>query len=155
MARHEGYDLENANEFFDNYSLYLLSIIHILRNGINAPGINIPSGSHLRLAEGVHEVQGILDLRGNTLRSLLNKTISFIREQSSVYQMNRANSEDTLSMIESSDLRSVIRYLKGYDEQGHAPGNLRQTHMPEGDVKWACAGHYLKKQTAAQPQETD
>ncbi|KAF9969918.1 hypothetical protein BGZ65_011523, partial [Modicella reniformis] len=77
MARHEGYDLENA-EFFDNYSLYLLSIIYILKNGISAPGINIPSVSHLRLAEGVHEVQGVLDL---------------------------------------ANLRSVIRYLKDYDEQ--------------------------------------
>ncbi|KAF9960751.1 hypothetical protein BGZ65_011772 [Modicella reniformis] len=158
MARHEGYDLENTEEFFDNYSLYLLSVIHILKNGINAPGINIPSVSHLRLAEGVHEVQDVLDLTGNTLQSLLNETISFIREQSPVYQMNKANSEVILSMLDSSDLRSVIRFLKGYDEQlGHAPGNLRQTLMPEGDVKWVCVDHYLERQieVVAQPQETD
>ncbi|KAF9986570.1 hypothetical protein BGZ65_007151 [Modicella reniformis] len=158
MARHEGYDLENAKEFFDNYSLYLLSIIHILRNGINAPGINISSVSHLRLAEGVQEVQGVLDLASNTIQSLLNETISFIREQRPDYPLSRVNSQVILLILESTDLKSVVRYLKGYDKQlGHAPGNLRQTLMPGGDVEWACTDHYIERQieVVVRPQETD
>ncbi|KAF9995164.1 hypothetical protein BGZ65_009211, partial [Modicella reniformis] len=92
IARHEGYDLESARVFFDNYGSYLLSIMYILKNGINAPSITIPSVSHLRLAEGVDEVQGVLNLADNTIQSLMNETISFIKEQNFNFPMNRSNS---------------------------------------------------------------
>jgi len=111
IARHEGYELQNLDEFFQDYSPYLVSIFHILKNGIDSPGFNIPRLSHMTLAEGVVEVQDILNLSNNTIQSLINETISYIHDHRYNSMMD---SRLALGVIESTDPRSVLRYLKSY-----------------------------------------
>ncbi|KAF9996890.1 hypothetical protein BGZ65_007540 [Modicella reniformis] len=74
FARHKGYDLEMTAEFFMVYGDYIKAITYILKNGIAAPGINIPSVSHLMLADGIDEVREELDLDSQSIQSLMVMT---------------------------------------------------------------------------------
>ncbi|KAF9354310.1 hypothetical protein BGX34_011101, partial [Mortierella sp. NVP85] len=142
LARHEGYELQDVKEFFQSYTPYLLSMIHILMNGITAPGFNIPSLSHKTLAEGVNEVQDVLDLENNTIQSLMDDMVSHFRGNEYETPMNRMDSNAALDILEAADLYPVVEHLKGHRNQlGHTLGNLRQIITQDGDVKWVCVDH--------------
>jgi hypothetical protein len=114
LARHEGYELQDPDGFFQDYTSYLMSIFHILKNGINSPGLNIPRLSHMTLAEGVVEVQDILNLSDNTIQSLMNETISYMHDQGYHNSMKRMDGRLVLDVIESTDPRLVLKHLKCY-----------------------------------------
>jgi hypothetical protein len=111
LAKHEGYELQNAEEFFRVYTPYILSMIHVLKNGIASPGLNVPNMNHLALA-GINEVQDILGLANNTIQSLMNDTISYIRNRGYGVLMDRMSNKVALDVLESTDLQSILKYLK-------------------------------------------
>lgn len=107
----------DAEAFFRDYTPYIVSTIYILKNGITTRGLNIPSMSHLTLAEGVDEVTTILDLDNNTIQSLMNEIMPFVHEQRYDTSIKMLNREDALDVFESTDLRPIVGYLKDYDQQ--------------------------------------
>jgi hypothetical protein len=109
LARHEGYEVRNSREFLRNYTPYLISMTYILKNGTTSHGFNIPSLSHLTLADGIDEVQSVLDLENNTIQSLISETMLYISNRGYDASMTRGvNSENALDMIESTDPRSIV-----------------------------------------------
>ncbi|KAK3825546.1 MAG: armadillo-type protein [Benniella sp.] len=152
LARHEGYKLQDPNDFFKDYASYLVSIFYILKNGITSPGLNIPSLSHTTLADGVVEVQDILKLSDNTIQSLMNETISYMHNQGYQDSMKRMNSRLALDVIESTDLHPVLRYLKCYRRNGL--GNLRQV-ITSGKFKWVCTDHSRERYPGAAQEYQD
>ncbi|KAF9931917.1 hypothetical protein BGZ65_004670, partial [Modicella reniformis] len=144
FARHKGYDLGVGKAFFDDYGDYVQAIIYILKNGINAPGINIPSMSYLTLADGIDELQESLDLESVSIQSLMDVTsrANLDWNKSAAGDKDRA----ALNIIETTDLRPLVKYLKGYEghdqHMGYGLGNLRQYFTPDDDVKWVCDDHY-------------
>ncbi|KAF9356469.1 hypothetical protein BGX34_009923 [Mortierella sp. NVP85] len=145
LARHEGYELQDPGDFFKDYAPYLVSIFHILKNGIASPGFNIPSLSHTTLADGVVEVQDILNLSDNTIQSLMNETISYMHDQGYQDSMKRMNSRLALDVIESTDLHSILRYLKCY----------KKNVITSGKFKWVCTDHYREKYLGATQEYQD
>jgi len=115
LARHEGYELQDTKEFFQNYTPYLMSMIHVIKNGITTPGFNVPSLSHLTLADSVNEVQGILGLADNTIESLMDDMIPYLHGWDAL--KNSMDSRVALDVLESTDLHSVVKHLKGYRSQ--------------------------------------
>lgn len=113
LARHKGYEVLETQEFLQTYAPYIVSVTHILKNGIASHGLNIPCLSHLTLAEGVNEVRDTLDLKDNTIQSLMNETISYLREQGYEVAMKEMGIEDALDVLVSTDMRSVVKHLKG------------------------------------------
>ncbi|KAK3825540.1 MAG: armadillo-type protein [Benniella sp.] len=142
LARHEGYELRDPERFFRDYTPYLVSMIHILKNGIASPRLNIPSLSHLTLADGVDEVQGILDLANNTIQSLMDETMLYISYQGYYVFTNRMSNETLFDVVESTDPRSIVECLSGCRGDERNLGNLSQVITSENDPKWICSGHY-------------
>jgi len=129
LARHEGYELQDADKFFQIYTPYILSMIYILKNGISSPRISIPNLSHTMLTNGLDEVQDILNLSRNTIQSLMNETMSYIRSRGYDSSINRM-SRSPLGVIDSADLRSVVKYLRGYKRKvGRAKGWISTTDV--------------------------
>ncbi|KAF9361953.1 hypothetical protein BGX34_006811 [Mortierella sp. NVP85] len=164
LARHEGYELQDSEYFIKIYGLYLRSMFHILKNGTTTSGFTIPSLSHMKIAEGVNEVQDILNLATNTIQSLMNETMAFIYSGEYDISIGEMDDKVALDVIESTDLQPIVGHLKDYDGQllatfgtihGQTLGNLEQTVTPDGDVKWECAEHAFKKyrETAVEQQE--
>jgi hypothetical protein len=113
LARHEGYKLADVERFFEIYGPYVVLMVRILKNGITSRGLNIPCLSHLTLAEDV-ETRNFIDLRNNTIQSLMNETISYIHDQGYDASMSRMSSEAALDMLESTDIQSIADYLEGF-----------------------------------------
>ncbi|KAF9349841.1 hypothetical protein BGX34_001569, partial [Mortierella sp. NVP85] len=155
LARHEGYELQDADEFFQDYAPYLMSIFHILKNGTTSPGFDIPRLSYMMLAKGVDEVQDILKLSDNTILSLMNETTSYMINKGYCNSMNRMNSRVALDAVKSADLCSVIKHLKGYKRNGHTLGNLLQIVTSEGDIKWVCDDRYHERYHGIEEEHQD
>ncbi|KAG0002500.1 hypothetical protein BGZ65_002582, partial [Modicella reniformis] len=119
FARHKGYDLGMGKEFFDDYGNYVRAIIYILKNGIVAPGINIPSMSHLTLADGIDEVRESLDLDSESIQSLMVTTSRAHPDwnKSAVGVDDWDKDRVALNIIETTDLRPLMKHLQGYE--GH------------------------------------
>ncbi|KAF9362409.1 hypothetical protein BGX34_006228 [Mortierella sp. NVP85] len=155
LAKHEGYELQNAEEFFRVYTPYIVSMIHILKNGIASPGLSVPNMSHLALA-GINEVQDILGLANNTIQSLMNDTISYIRNRGYGASMDRMSDKVALDVLESTDLQSILKYLKRRRTKlKQTLGNLRQIITSDGSVKWVCTEHYIEKPHEATEKHLD
>ncbi|KAF9359804.1 hypothetical protein BGX34_008125 [Mortierella sp. NVP85] len=118
LARHEGYKLADVDRFFEIYGLYVVLMTRILKNGITSPGLNIPCLSHLTLADGVKEVQGVLKLETNTIQSLMNDTISYIRNKGYDASMFRMSNEAALDLLESTVVMPDVEYLENFPSQG-------------------------------------
>lgn len=100
-------------EFFEKYTPYFTSMIYILKNGIVTPGFNVPSLSHLTLADGVNEVQDVLDLANNTIQSRLDDAIKHFSHHGYDTLMDRMDDKVALDILESTDLQSVLKHLEG------------------------------------------
>ncbi|KAI8349122.1 hypothetical protein B0O80DRAFT_170210 [Mortierella sp. GBAus27b] len=116
LARHQGYDLVRIEEFFDIYGGYIQAIACILENGIVGPDIHIPSMTHLTLAEGISDIRDTLDLSANSIQSLMQETIAYIRSQNldTPGRVFESSPDSVLDLLESTDLRHVVQYLKDY-----------------------------------------
>lgn len=117
LARHGGYELQGTDDFIKIYGLYLRSMFHILKNGTTTSGFTIPSLSHMRITEGVSEVQDILNLATNTVQSLMNETMAFIYSGEHNISIGEMDDKVALDVIESTDLRPIVGHLKDYDRQ--------------------------------------
>ncbi|KAK3825685.1 MAG: hypothetical protein J3Q66DRAFT_309130 [Benniella sp.] len=152
LARHKGYEIRDVEKFFQIYTPYIMSMTYILKNGIASPGLNIPCLSHLTLAEDVSEVQDVLSLKNNTIPSLMNDTISYIRDMTpyirgiaSNASVTRMNSQVALDVLESTVIDSATNYLVGFLEQEQTLGNMNQVITPDV-VRWVCAEHFTDRQ---------
>ncbi|KAG0210058.1 hypothetical protein BGX31_001987 [Mortierella sp. GBA43] len=136
LADHQGYELEKAQEFFEDYGSYVQAILYILTNGITAPGIHVPSMAHVKLTEGVYEVRSSLDLATNTIESLIQRTVAFMERIPS--RKETIDRESALDLLEHTDLQPLVQYLKN----GSDLGGLCPRVMNSGGVQWVCAKHY-------------
>ncbi|KAG0221247.1 hypothetical protein B0O80DRAFT_232602 [Mortierella sp. GBAus27b] len=135
LARHKGYDIDRAQEFFEDYGSYVQAILYILMNGITAPGIHVPSMTHLQLTDGVNQVQDSLNLTTNTIESLIHGTTTFI--EGLLSGKDTIDQATALDVFEQADLQPLVHYLK----DGYTLGNLCQGITAEGDVRWLCEEH--------------
>ncbi|KAG0221248.1 hypothetical protein BGX31_010060, partial [Mortierella sp. GBA43] len=145
LAMHGGYDIDKAQEFFEDYGSYVQGIHFILKNGITAPGIHIPRMTHLKLVEGVDRVQDRPSLTTDMIDPLMHGTDTFIQSLQSGKES--INQETALEILEHADLQPLVQYLK----DGHTLGNLYQGITAKGDVRWLCVEHH--QHTALEHQE--
>jgi hypothetical protein len=108
LTTHYGYELEKAEEFFEDYGSYIQAILYILTNGITAPGIHVPSMAHLKLTEGVDNFQDYL--RTSTIEFLIQMTMTFMERIQS--RKETIDQESVLDLLEHTDLQPLVQYLK-------------------------------------------
>ncbi|KAI8349322.1 hypothetical protein B0O80DRAFT_501415 [Mortierella sp. GBAus27b] len=144
IAKHEGYEINRPNEFFEQYGHYVLTILKMLRFGISVAGVAIPAVSHLVRADALDQAsEQLKDLSGNLQKGLdqaigcLEKVTSDDTKCSDGIFEQMENNE----ALEGADLRKLETFLKNKDGN-KALGNLYRTVTSEGHVKWVCIDHY-------------
>ncbi|KAG0216572.1 hypothetical protein BGX33_012511 [Mortierella sp. NVP41] len=133
LARHEGYDLDQPNEFFRKYGSYVLALLQMLKYGVAAAGMVVTPLNIFKVGEGLDEVE---DSQEGTTRlpedGLTNTSAATMAEPVII---------NKLEALEDADLRHLGSFLKCKDE-AKVLGNLYRTVTSEGHVKWVCLDHY-------------
>ncbi|KAF8925724.1 hypothetical protein BGZ58_000525, partial [Dissophora ornata] len=144
IAKHEGYDVQRTTEFFEKYGSYLLTMMQMVKYGIVAAGVVVPTMGQLKLVEGIESVRAAIDTTKRTLGALMDETIDYVQNQASDNNIVAADgADDSFSQeaLEGADLRQLESFLKIKD-QAQVLGNLYRIVTTEGHVKWVCLDHY-------------
>ncbi|KAF9366391.1 hypothetical protein BGX34_003348 [Mortierella sp. NVP85] len=144
LAKHEGYDLENVDEFFEKYGSYVLAIMKMLRIGLAATGVVIPGLAHFRLVEGIESAAKAIEMVSQNCRPLLDDSIRSLRTQGYELEQRalgpRKMDFSDLNVLEGSDLRQLESFLRHHDP-GRVLGNLNRMVTRDGHVRWVCNDH--------------
>ncbi|KAG0007163.1 hypothetical protein BGZ65_001708 [Modicella reniformis] len=154
LAKHEGYDLDRATEFFEKYGSYVVTIMEMIKFGCSVAGIVVPALVQFKLAERINSVQKNMEFSSSSAGVVVDDMIKYIQDQQNAANndtlgKSKAKGEeeedryglDRLEVLEGADLRLLESYLRIKDE-GRALGNLFRMVTPEGHVKWVCMNHY-------------
>ncbi|KAK3820190.1 MAG: hypothetical protein J3Q66DRAFT_399606 [Benniella sp.] len=77
LAKHEGYDLSQPNEFFKQYGSYVLAMLKFFKYGAMAAGVAVPILGHFKVVEGLEAIQKNLTA---ALGPLVDQTIKHIQD---------------------------------------------------------------------------
>jgi len=144
LAKHEGYDIDRPNEFFQRYGSYILTILQMLKYGITVAGVAIPALSHLIRPDAMGQVTEGLKSLTNNLEPGMNKVMDYIEKASAddgQAVVGLSEQMDNNEALEGADLRQLKSFLKNKDES-RALGNLYRTVTSDGHVKWVCIDHF-------------
>ncbi|KAG0294905.1 hypothetical protein BGZ96_000229 [Linnemannia gamsii] len=145
LARHEGYDLDRPNEFFEKYGSYVLTLLQMLKYGAVVAGVVIPPLAQLKIADGLDTAKQSADVLYSSMEPKVDSAIEYLQGLSSSNQgsstTENTSYENNLEALEGADLRQLSSFLKINDE-GRVLGNLYRTVTGEGHVKWVCLDHY-------------
>ncbi|KAI8349157.1 hypothetical protein B0O80DRAFT_501571 [Mortierella sp. GBAus27b] len=146
LAKHEGYDLEKPNEFFERYGSYVLTLMNMIKYGVTAASCVVSPLSSLKIVEGIDTIQEHMKFVKENIAPLVDSTIDFLdgfkRKTDSEEKLAEGHTEfDQLEALEGADLRQLESYLKVKDK-GRVLANLYRIVTTEGHVKWVCFDHY-------------
>ncbi|KAF9353191.1 hypothetical protein BGX34_011742 [Mortierella sp. NVP85] len=146
LAKHDGYDLERPNEFFEKFGSYILAMMYMIKCGITAGSIVVPPLANFKILERIEDGQKHMEYLKKNIAPLVDDTISFLKDfkRSGVTgeELSSDHAEfEKLEALEGPDLRHLESYLK-VEDKGRVLGNLYRIATPEGHVKWVCLDHY-------------
>ncbi|KAG0024405.1 hypothetical protein BGZ80_003411 [Entomortierella chlamydospora] len=161
LAKHEGYELDRPNEFFQKYGTRILTLLQMLKYGVTIAGIVVPALAPLKLKEGIDKIHRGLAFAENNLEPKVDYAIQYLEDLASNFANgasvdtmpdNQRSNQDRimnsprepvneLEALEGADLRHLSSFLKIKDE-GKVLGNLYRIVTNEGHVKWVCLDHY-------------
>ncbi|KAI8353538.1 hypothetical protein B0O80DRAFT_529667 [Mortierella sp. GBAus27b] len=144
IAKHEGYEISQPNEFFEQYGHYVLTILKMLRFGISVAGVAIPAVSHLVRTDALAQASEKLKDLSRDLQKGLDQAIGCLEKVTAddtkgsdgIFEQMENN-----EALEGADLRKLETFLKNEDGN-KVLGNLYRTITSEGHVKWVCIDHY-------------
>ncbi|KAK3820195.1 MAG: hypothetical protein J3Q66DRAFT_439234 [Benniella sp.] len=156
LAKHEGYDLDQPNEFFERYGSYVLAMLRFLKYGTMAAGIVVPPLALFKVVDGLGAIQKSLAATTNGIRSLVDQTIKHIQDiqgntQNDIGTATGPMALEDIEALEGADLRQLQLYLNDKDK-GRVLGDLFRVFTPEGHVKWVCIDHYKENYRKAAMQ---
>ena len=143
LARHQGYEIEHPNEFFQQYGSYVLTIIKMLKFGISVAGVAVPALSNL-IPDALDQATESLRLLTKTIEPGMDQVISHIEKVSTEEGRVADRSSEQMEnneALEGADLRQLETFLKNKDKD-RVLGNLYRIVTTEGHVKWVCINHY-------------
>ncbi|KAK3804614.1 MAG: hypothetical protein JOS17DRAFT_808775 [Linnemannia elongata] len=159
IARHEGYEIDRPNEFFDKYGLYILALLQMLKYGVTIAGVVVPPLGQLNIVdvmEGTHcGINTVLQDLGSKVDSSIAYIESLTGAQSQLVASDSSSSSaglGGLEALEGADLRHLESFLKTSDK-GRVLGNLYRIVTSDGHVKWVCLDHYRENYRAKAAQD--
>lgn len=73
-------DLDRPSEFFEKYGPYILGVLRMLKLGVSVAGYIVPHLAHLKLSEGLDEMQKGLEAIGSTMESHFDAAIDYLEK---------------------------------------------------------------------------
>ncbi|KAF9362395.1 hypothetical protein BGX34_006265 [Mortierella sp. NVP85] len=157
LAKHEGYDLVNVDEFFKRYGSYVRTILEILRVGIATAGIVVPGLSQLGV-ERIESASKALETASRSCRPLFDDAISSLKNRTKgdneLVERNPMPGQmdfNNLKALEGADLRQLVSFFQDRD-RGRVLGNLNQVVTRDGGVRWVCNDHCHRDSSSAAVQ---
>jgi len=151
LAMHEGYDLDNVDEFFKKYGSYVLTIMKMLKIGLTVAGVVVPGLAHLGIVQGIESTAKTLDMVSRNCRPLLDDASTSLKNQIKgdnelVERTSKPGGMDfsNLKALCGSELRQLESFLRHRDP-GRVLGNLNPMVTRDGDVRWVCSNHHPDK----------
>ena len=146
LAKHEGYELDQPNEFFERFGSYVLAMLKFLKYGTMAAGVAVPPLALFKVVEGIDAIQKSLAMTTDKIGSLVDQTIQHIQDLQGSSKKDGGTAAEQMMLedieaLERADLRQLQLYLNDKDK-GRVLGDLFRTFTPEGHVKWVCIDHY-------------
>ncbi|KAF9364737.1 hypothetical protein BGX34_000541 [Mortierella sp. NVP85] len=145
LAKHEGYDLDQPNEFFERYGSYVLAIMKFLKYGAMAAEVVVPPLALFKVVDGLDTIQKSLNMTADTIGYQVDETIRHIQDLQGNEQDDSAATRpmrlDDIEALEGADLRQLQLYLNAKDK-GRVLGDLFRIFTHKGHVKWVCIDHY-------------
>ncbi|KAF9924804.1 hypothetical protein BGZ67_009086 [Mortierella alpina] len=145
LVKHEGYDLQRPNEFFQLYGRHMMTLLEMIKYGVTTADFDIPALSTVN-------VSGTMDISKDALNVIsesdVNQSIKHLRqfannvpaEQDSA-RFDEAESFNGLDALEGGHLRQMKELIRDTDEHW-VPANLYRIATQQGHVKWICVDHY-------------
>ncbi|ORZ04844.1 hypothetical protein BCR41DRAFT_400864 [Lobosporangium transversale] len=162
LAKHEGYDIERPNEFFENYGSYILIVLQLVKYGTLGTSIALPLlatdtifQSLGRKINKLSEKKDFIGVTGASIESLINESISYIQNKQNtggaIGDIEGQTVLEKVEALEGADLRRLQSFLRVQD-QSRTLGDLYRIVTLEGHVKWVCFDHYREnyKESAVQ-----
>jgi len=133
LAKHEGYDIPRATEFFQLYGSYVLTILRMLKFDIPVAGVDVPALMHL-----VHA-----DLNDQPAARIEELAVSINRGMSQIigHIEKVTNEKGNNGAWEGMDPQKFKAFLKSNDGN-KALGDLYRVVTAQDHTKWVCADHY-------------
>ncbi|KAF9087394.1 hypothetical protein BGX27_002939, partial [Mortierella sp. AM989] len=144
LAKHEGYEIARPSDFFQQYGSYVLTILKILKFGINVAGVAVPALPLLINTESVGQATASLQKLQEHIELGVDRTIGHIDNllaHDGGVDEEAGEQVKNKEALEGADLRKLETFLKGNDGN-KALGNLYRTVTDKGHVKWVCIDHY-------------
>ncbi|KAG0221268.1 hypothetical protein B0O80DRAFT_503081 [Mortierella sp. GBAus27b] len=146
LAKHEGYDLDQPNEFFKRYGSYVLALLKFLKYGAMAAGVAIPPLALFKISDSLEAIQKSLTSTIGNVESLVDETIKYIQGLDGNINTEGGSRTGAIQMedieaLEGADLRQLQLYLNDKDK-GRVLGDLFRIFTYDGHVKWVCIDHY-------------
>ncbi|KAK3820191.1 MAG: hypothetical protein J3Q66DRAFT_439230 [Benniella sp.] len=156
LAKHEGYDLDQPNEFFKQYGSYVLAMMKFLKYGTLAASVAIPPLALFKVVEGLDAIQKSLMMTTDAIGSLIDQTIKHIQNlQGNTLDDGSASTGpmrlEDIEALEGADLRQLQLFLNDKDK-GRVLGDLFRVYTPDGHVKWVCIDHFKENYREAAMQ---
>ncbi|KAG0218863.1 hypothetical protein BGX31_011479, partial [Mortierella sp. GBA43] len=144
IAKHEGYEISRPTEFFEQYGLYALTIMNVLKFGLSVAGVSIPALSDLVRIDALDMAAKDLKKLSGDLQKGMDQAIGYLEKVTAGHSASSDGIFDQMESneaLEGSDLRKLESFLRKKDGN-KALGNLYRTVTSEGHVKWVCIDHY-------------
>ncbi|KAG0370675.1 hypothetical protein BC939DRAFT_505610 [Gamsiella multidivaricata] len=127
LTKHEGYGIEQPNEFFKRYGSHILTIMKLLKYGCTAACVAVPPLALFNLTGEIETVKKSLDVSVSTLGPLVDEAIAYIEKLGKDNaELDTILSKMDLNAIEAlvgADRRQLESFLR-IDDKGHDLGNL-------------------------------
>ncbi|KAF9350902.1 hypothetical protein BGX34_000917 [Mortierella sp. NVP85] len=145
LANHQGYDIVKPAEFFQKYGRYVLVQMHMVKNGVHASGLLVPSLASSMIVEGLDTTKENLDYVSKNIEALVDDTIEFLQDLTGGWDEGAITDKklirlDKMEVMEEGERRPLKWYLKRDAERGF--GGLYRMVTRRGHVKWACKEHF-------------
>ncbi|KAK3820206.1 MAG: hypothetical protein J3Q66DRAFT_368222 [Benniella sp.] len=156
LTKHEGYELDQPNEFIKQYGSYVLAIMKFLKYGAVAAGALVPPLALFKVVDGLDAIQRRVMMTTDSIGSLVDETVRHIQDLEGNNQDGRSTAMgpmrlEDIEALEGADLRQLQLYLN-HKDKGRVLGNLFRVFTHEGHVKWVCIDHYKENYRKADIQ---
>ncbi|KAF8940798.1 hypothetical protein BGZ58_004712 [Dissophora ornata] len=147
FAKHEGYELQKPNDFFEKHGARTLRMLQMIKYGVCVAGFFLPALSQSGVLGGFEKVEKYLDKSWGSFAGMVDATMTFIEKNGGdttggIDKVSRHTNLDEVEGWTGPDLRKLEAYLATYDKD-KVFGNLRKITTKKGHVRWVCKDHQL------------
>ncbi|KAF9940853.1 hypothetical protein BGZ65_005946, partial [Modicella reniformis] len=156
FVEHEGYEIEHPVEFFEKYGMFIRSLSHLIRTGVDCGTVSILPLLAMSQQKQQQQQQQRKDrdsifraysvgqetLMNQILDTRLAEAIDYLDSLETLVSPDNDTSNETVEYFDGKNIRQLQAYIKIPPEDGQSLASLYKIITSRGHVKWICEEHY-------------